>query len=153
MSEHAEDTLAHTLDLMLSSLAAKRRERERRGEQVRCLREAFDAQIKADLREWEQAKKEAADLEAEVRSVALLLHAKTGTTKPATGVSVVQTKAYRIDEAAGLAWARVHRMCLVPEQLDRKAVEKMCQVVPLPFVEIDTVAAVRIATNLDGEAL
>ena len=143
-----DPTLSHTLDLLVSSLAARRAERDRHMELVRVKREEADAAMAADVAALYQIRADVNSLEAEIRFLALLLYAKTGDTKPTTGVSVVQTKGYEIDEAAGLAWARVHRMCLVPEQLDRKAVEKMCQVVPLPFVVVSTVPAVRIATNL-----
>lgn len=143
-----DPTLSHTLDLLVSSLAARRAERDRHMELVRVKRELADLAIAAEVAALWQIKADVNSLEAEIRSLALLLFAKTGDAKPTTGVSVVQTKEYEINVAAGLAWAQVHRMCLVPEQLDRKAVEKMCTVVPLPFVVVTTVPAVRIATNL-----
>lgn len=143
-----DPTLSHTLDLLVSSLAARRAERDRHMELVRVKREESDLAIAAEVAALWQIRADVNSLEAEIRSLALLLFAKTGDAKPTTGVSVVQTKEYEINEAAGLAWAQVHRMCLVPEKLDRKAVEKMCQLVPLPFVVVSTVPAVRIATNL-----
>ena len=69
-------------------------------ELVRVKREEADLAMAADVAALYQIKADVNSLEAEIRSLALLLYAKTGDAKPTTGVSVVQTKGYEIDEAA-----------------------------------------------------
>jgi len=109
---------------------------------------AFRAQYPYDLTALANAKTGVADLEAEVRALALVVHDTTQDAKPCPGVSIVQTKEYAIDEAQGLAWAISTGLCLIPQSLDVKAVKKFASAVALPFVTVTETPSVRIASEL-----
>lgn len=90
------------------------------------------------------------EADAAVRGLALIAHDQTGTKAPADGVKIVTRKNYEIDEVAGLAWARQTQMCLVPESLDVKAVKTLASVQALPFVRVEDVPSVQIASDLSA---
>jgi hypothetical protein len=129
-------------------LALLREEVKQRREAIEAKRAAFDATIADDARNLEACKRAVEAAEADVRGLTLVAHETTGNAKPSAGVSVVITKDYTVDEAAGFAWAKTTGLCLVPESLDVKAVKKLATVQALPFVTVQEVPAVRIATDL-----
>lgn len=115
---------------------------------IKAARAGFDATIAHELQNLEAAKRGVEAAEFAVRALALVIHETTGLKAPCAGVSVVMTKEYAIDEAAGFLWAQAHGMCLIPAQLDKRAAAKMATVQPLPFVKVTESASVRIASDL-----
>ena len=86
--------------------------------------------------------------EVALRAVAVQEYEHTKEKKPAPGVEIKLYKEYVIDEVAGLAWAQQKELCLIPAKLDLAAIKKLATVQPLPFVLIDEVPRVTIATDL-----
>lgn len=141
-----------SLRAQASKLAMLRQEVQSQEAGIKEARQAFEATLADRARNLEALKREVEATESAVRGMALVEHSQTNNTKPCPGVSVVMTKEYEVDEAAGLTWARTTRMCLVPEALDIKAVKKMATVTSLPFVVVHEKPSVRIASDL-GAAL
>lgn len=83
--------------------------------------------------------------EAGIRMTAEGMALETGIMKPAAGVEVKRLKSHTIDEGPALEWAIAHRLALA---LDRKAIEKIAQATPLPFVTVHEVPKAFIATDL-----
>lgn len=129
-------------------LALLREEAAQRADAIKAKRAAFEATIAEDVAGLSLTTRETEEVEAAVRGLTLVAHETTGNAKPCAGVSVVMSKEYDIDDAAGLEWARATTMCLVPESLDVKAVKKMASVTALPFVTVREVPSVRIASDL-----
>ena len=129
-------------------LAVLRESVRQRAERIASARRAFELGIAHELDQLATDKAQVETAEAAVRGMALLVYDAEGQRKPAPGVEVILQKEYDIDEASGLTWAKATGMCLVPQQLDLKAVKKMATVVPLPFVEVRERPAVRIASDL-----
>jgi hypothetical protein len=142
------ESLTSSLREAAFRLAMLRESIKQRKERIETARRGFEATIALDL-ELLKADADALDSEeATVRAMALVAYETEGHKRPAPGVDVVVTKDYEIDEASGLQWAKTTKMCLLPEQLDVKAVKKMAAVVPLPFVEVRERPTVRIASDL-----
>lgn len=144
MSESLRDSLAASI----GKLAVLREAVAQRTEKIRQARAGFEATITHELLALEAEKRALEAEESAVRGMALVEYEMSGDKKPAAGVSVVLTKKFAIDEAAGLTWAKHHGMCLLPESLDVKAVQKMATVTPLPFVTVTEEPSVRIASDL-----
>ena len=142
------DSLTDTLRTELMTLATLREDIASREAKIKAARSGFEATLVYDCRHLEAAKRGAEAAEASVRALALVIHETTANTKPCAGVSIVMTKEYAIDEAAGFVWAQAHGMCLIPAQLDKRAAAKMATVQPLSFVTVTESPSVRIATDL-----
>lgn len=141
-------SLSESLAVSVGTLAVLRESVKQRTEKIAAARKGFDATIADDLQKLEADKRALEAEESAVRGIALVEYENTGTKAPATGVMVVMTKEYAIDEVAGFAWAQAHGLCLIPAQLDKKAAQKMATVQPLPFVTVTEVPSVRIASDL-----
>lgn len=142
------NSLRDALAQSVGKLAVLRLELSMRTERVREAREQFEKSIAEDLLAVARAKAAVEAEEASVRGMALVEFANTQDAKPATGVSVVQSKRFTVDEVEGFKWAKAHGLCLIPESLDVKAAQKMASVTPLPFVTVTLEPSVRIATDL-----
>jgi len=90
------------------------------------------------------------DAQSVVKALALEAFARLRTKKLTAGVEIAMAKEYAIDEAAGLAWARETRRCLIPEALDVKMVKKLVAIEPLPFATVSEAPSVRIASDLSA---
>lgn len=84
-----------------------------------------------------------------VRTLTVDTFKATGNKKPAPGVEIKMKKEYEVDEVAALKWAIEKDLCLIPQQLDLKAVTKLASVQPLPFVRIHEEPQPQISTDLD----
>ncbi len=132
----------------LHRLNVKRAESDRIAEQLAKHREDFTASIAPLMTDHVNTKLAIGALEDEIRASTLVLHATTGEPKPVPGVQVKMVKTYAIDEVAGLAWARVAKMALIPESLDLAAVKKIAAATPLPFVVMTPEPRAEIASDL-----
>lgn len=130
------------------ALATIRAEVEARAARVKEARDGFELVIALDVKALNAAKAELAEAEATVRALALVAHEMTKDKKPAPGVSIIDETTYTIDPVKGFAWAKEKGMCMIPESLDVKAVEKLATVQKLDFVTITKAPAVRIAKDL-----
>jgi len=99
-----------------------------------------------DAKEW-AVRVEAAEMG--LKALALAHFKRTGEAKPTAGVEVKLFKGYEYDAAVALAWAKDKQMALIPEALDRKALDKIASVTPLPFVTITETPKAQIAVDLD----
>lgn len=142
------ESLRESLAAAVGKLAVLREAVAQRTERIKAARAGFEQTITHELLALESDKRALEAEESAVRGMALVEYETTGEKKPAVGVSVVLTKKFAIDEAAGLTWAKGHGMCLIPESLDVKAVQKMATVTPLPFVTVTEEPSVRIASDL-----
>lgn len=137
-----------TLTGSIIELQKLRRSRDDGAAELKARRETFDrvnaaliANLKGDAAAVDMA-------ETALRAVALQVHRDTGERRPAPGVEIKMFKEYAIDEIAGLAWATEKQLCLIPAKLDVPAIKKLASVQPLPFVLVDEVPKVTIATDL-----
>ena len=141
-----------TPDLSLTAhvvkLATLREEVAQRSERIKAARAAFDATIADDVAALEALKRSAEAEDAACRGFALVIHEQTGNTKPAPGVEIKVSKEYDIDETAAFAWAKMTGMALIPESLDRKAIQKIATVQSLHFVTVREVPKAQLATDL-----
>ena len=137
-----------TLTAHVIQLASLRDEVAQREATIKAARAAFESTIAFDVDALAEIRRGVEHVEAEVRGLALIEHDRSGDAKPAPGVSIVLTKEYTVDEAAGLAWAQSTRLCLIPESLDVKGIKKLATVQALPFVTVSERPSVRLATDL-----
>lgn len=142
------ETVRDSLSASIGMLAVLREAVAQRTEKIKQARMGFEETIQHELLALEETKRALEAEESAVRGMALVEYEMTGDKKPAVGVSVVLTKKFAIDDVAGLKWAKDHGMCLIPEALDVKAVQKMATVTPLPFVTVTEEPSVRIASDL-----
>lgn len=141
-------TLTDSLIDELRHLAVQRSWAASLDAKIKAARAGFEATLAVELKNWEAAKRGVEAAESAVRALALVIHETTADTKPAPGVSIVQVTEYAIDDAAALVWCKAKQLCLVPESVDRRALQQLAKVTPLPFVTMTTRADTRIATDL-----
>ena len=141
-------TLADSLRSEALKLATLREEAVQREQAIRIARDAFEQTIAVQVNALAGLTRDIEATEGAVRGMALVEYETTGAKNAIPGAEVVIGKSYKIDEVAGLAWARDKGMCLVPESLDLKGVQKLATVAPLPFVTVTEKPSVRIASDL-----
>ncbi len=135
------------LDVVVE-LAAAREEVAQRKAAIDAKRKAFELTIAEESSVYAFRVATVSVLDAQARALAVLAYDASKNKTPCPGLSIIGKKHYAIDEVAGLAWAREKEMCLIPESLDVKAVQKLATVQPLPFVTVTEVPEVRIASDL-----
>lgn len=115
---------------------------------LKAAREAFDREHTPLIEFVRHTAEAAATAETALRAVALERYDITKEKRPAPGIEIKLFREYVIDEEAGLVWAKAKDLCLIPAKLDVAAIKKLATVQPLPFVLIDEVPRVQIATDL-----
>lgn len=130
-------------------LSAKRSDALRVAAELKVRREAFDRENEALIRLAKEAAFIAHESETALRAVVLELYEKNGDRRPAPGVEVKLFKDYTINEEQGLEWAKQKDICLIPARLDVDAIKKLASVTPLPFVLVEELPKVQIATDLE----
>jgi len=113
----------------------------------------FDRECADLLVELSETNNEIALQEEGIKAAAILAYEATGSKVPFVGVTVkvFAEPAYPDDKA--LEWAQEHKMCLVPEHLDKKAFEKdVCRSDALrpDFVGMIERAQAQISTDLSN---
>src|SRR5690606_14325188 len=83
-----------------------------------------------------------------VRQVALAHYEVTKDTNPHAAVTVAVSHVPQYDDAEALEWARKTGMALIPESLDKKALEKIAKATTLPFVKMVDKPSIRVASDL-----
>lgn len=115
---------------------------------LKAKREEFEASISTEVQSVNVARAALAESESNARALIVAIYETSGDKKPAEGASVrLTTKLTYTDEDA-LAWAREKKMALIPESVDRKALEKIAKVTPLPFVTITEEPSATLASDL-----
>jgi hypothetical protein len=115
---------------------------------LKARREEFDRENTPLILFVRQTAEAVAASETALKAVALERYDITKDKKPAPGIEIKLFKEYVIDEVAAFAWAQLKELCLIPARLDVPAIKKLATVTPLPFVLIDEVPRVTIATDL-----
>lgn len=136
------------LDEQIRMLAQLRYGHQLVGDRLKAKRAAFDAEHSKLIDLIKQFATAQAQIETTIKAMALTVYEQEKVKKLTPGVEVKLFKAYTIDSAAGLEWAKEKKLCLIPESLDVEAVKKMALVTPLPFVTIKDEPKVQIATDL-----
>jgi len=132
----------------LAEVAERRAKAETCASLVKVLREDFEAEHADVIAEAARAKAALAESEANARALIVAIYETSGDKKPAEGASVrLTTKLTYTDEDA-LAWCRETKMALIPESVDRKALERIAKVTPLPFVTITEEPSATLASDL-----
>lgn len=127
-----------TLRAQLREVAERRAIRDDIATAVTAARAAFEASIAAQVQALAQAKADADASETAARALIVAIYEVTGDKKPAEGAGVQVRTKLEYDEAQALAWAREHRMAIVPEKLDAPAFAKIAKASPdsFPFVRV-----------------
>lgn len=113
-------------------------------------RAAFDAANAELLRQQAAARARRDAAEQELRALALATYQTTREKNPAPGVVVKVGQSLVYDDALALAWAHETGLALVPESVDRKALEKIAKATPLPFVSYEEKPVVTLATDMEA---
>ena len=141
--------MSEQLTCALRELASRRRDRDDVTRRLKELRDAFDAENARLINAVRMGAEQVAQQEDVVRALARVAFDSTQNPKPAPGVEVKQFKTYRYDDGEAFAWAKRANVAVIPEQLDRKAFEKIAAASALDFVRVETEPRVAIATDLD----
>jgi hypothetical protein len=126
--------------------------RRRQGEvdtKIEEARAAFLESIKALIEEAKQLGSERAAAEEMLRASTLAHYEQTKETKPTVGVQVKLYTQLEYDLEKADKWTRERGLARIPEQLDRKAFEKIAKATPIDFVVEKQVPRVTIATDLE----
>src|SRR5262249_46813439 len=115
---------------------------------------AFLESIKPLTEQATQLGSDCASAEAMLRLSTLAHYEQTKESRPTAGVQVAVYKEPVYDLQKADEWTREHKIAriperVIPEQLDRKAFDKIARVTPLDFVEWKEEPQVRIATDLE----
>ena len=140
-------------DVMLDlvrRVAEARREAATTNEAVKAARAAWE-ETYADLLALQRDEKQAVErAEAELRALAVATYETTRNKAPAPGVAIRVSTQLVYDEAHALTWARETGLALIPESVDRRALEKIAKATPLPFVSYEEEASATLAKDLDA---
>ncbi len=103
-----------------------------------------------------RAKKEMENADADVRMLALEIHAELGEKKPASGVQVIDKSMFEIlDLRAAIAWCEENLSIAVVKAIDQPLIEMAIELMPEDdrpdFVKFETVQAVRISKGKLGK--
>lgn len=112
-------------------------------------RAAFDAENAALIAAEKEAKAAVTAAETTVRALAETDFNERHDKKPVPGVEIKLFKTLRYPADKALEWAKRTQMCLIPEQLDTEAFEKVAGATTLDFVEYGQDPRVQIAKDLE----
>lgn len=131
-------------------VAQLRAEKEQLAARIKDAREAFEATILDQTTRLKTVSEALSMAEAHAKALAVAIYSTTGETKPADGVTIKRMTRLEYDEAEALAWAKQTGMALIPETLDRKALEKIAKASPLPFVTVTEDPSATLASDLSA---
>lgn len=140
---------AATVRAALRTLADARVAAFDAGEELKAKRASFDAEHIALIERVQRTRDAAAEAEGEARAIVDAHYRATQEKAPVKGAEVKVFKVYEYDADRALAWAKEKQLCLVPEQLDVKAFEKLITAQPLAFVKVKEEPRVQIAKQLN----
>jgi len=140
---------AATLTERVRELAALRAEAQASVAALKARREAFDLENAALIQLSKDSAFKALEAETALKAVAAEEFERTGVKKPAPGVEIKLFKDYTINEEQALTWAKEKDLCLIPAKLDVAAIKKLATVQALPFVLVEDLPKVQIATDLE----
>lgn len=128
-----------SLDILrqqLAEVAKRRAERDALAAEVKEARETFEASIADKTARLKGLSEGVAMSENAARVCGIAAYTADNAIgkKPVEGITIQEGTLYTYDRAEALAWAKEKQMCLIPEQLDVAAFEKVMKVTPLPFV-------------------
>lgn len=140
-----------SLDVLLALLASCRgaqavrhEEAQRAEERVRETPEWAEAERRLGV--WEMTSRVVAELEGEVKEIALRRFVETGDKRPHPSVQIKEFTRLDYDKDLALAYAIKNLQLAV--KLDATAFEKVAKVMPLEFVTVRKEPAAQIAKNL-----
>lgn len=134
----------------LREVATRRQARDEAQARVKALRAQFEADIASLVEAAQSAAQACAESEEAARALTVALYEATGNKAPAEGAAIRLTTKLAYDDADALAWAKQTGMALVPETIDRKALEKIAKASPLPFVTITQEPSATLASDLSA---
>jgi hypothetical protein len=145
---------AEQIEAQVRRVAKLRRRQGEVDSKIKQARTAFLENIKPLTEEAEQLNSECVSAEAMLRESALARYEQTKETRPTAGVQVAVYKEPVYDPQKADEWSREHKIAriperVIPEQLDRKAFERIARLTSLDFVEWKEGPRVRIATDLE----
>lgn len=140
--------MSTTLQQAVQRLALARQAEAFASEALRVKRDAFAAENAALIATEKEMKLAVAQAEADVRALGLAAYNATKDKAPMGGVTIKLFTRLRYDATRAFQWAKEKAMCLVPEQLDVAAFEKVAKATTLDFVTIDQEPQVTIAKDL-----
>lgn len=132
----------------MREVATRRQTRDEAQARVKALRAQFEADIASLVEAAQLAAQACAESEEAARALTVALYQTTGDKAPAEGAAIRLTTKLAYDDADALAWAKQTGMALIPESLDRKALEKIAKASQLPFVTITQEPSATLASDL-----
>ena len=132
----------------LREVATRRQSRDEAQARVKALRAQFEADIEPLVEAAQVAAQACAESEEAARALTVALYEATGNKAPAEGAAIRLTTKLAYDDADALAWAKQTGMALIPESVDRKALEKIAKASPLPFVTVTQEPSATLASDL-----
>jgi hypothetical protein len=139
-NQHIRDALVKLMETRQAEAAAKA--------VVAASKAAWQEANATILAEAQAAGEAMAAAETMARELVLAHYHATKERKPVPGAEIAMTTAMEYDAEAALAWAREKGLCLIPEQLDAKALAAVAKATPLPFVKFTETPAVKLASDL-----
>lgn len=134
----------------MREVATRRQARDDARGRVSALRAQFESDIASLVEAAQIAAQACSESEEAARALTVALYEATGNKAPADGAAIRLTTKLAYDDADALAWAKQTGMALVPESVDRKALEKIAKASPLPFVTITQEPSATLASDLSA---
>lgn len=143
-------TAPELLRAQLAEVAARRAARDAAVAELKAKREQFDRDYAEIIDEAARTGMMLAESENSARALIVAIYQSDPQKNKqiADGAAVKVTKVYTYDAGKALAWARETKMALIPESVDRKALERIAKATPLPFVTITEEPSATLASDL-----
>lgn len=142
-----------TLSLLRTALrdvADRRAEYVAASDALRMKQTAFDAENKALVDHLSLCRTAAAEAEGHAKALVEQHYRTTGEKTPlGKAAEVKEFTVYTVNEPEAMVWAKEKQLCLVPESLDLKAIQKLATVQKLPFVKITKEPRAQIAAQIN----
>lgn len=131
-------------------VAQRRAERDALAAEIKDARAAFEATLGDRLARLKGLNEAVAMSEDAAKKLAEAIYETTKEKKPVDGVAIKVMTRLEYDDDAALAWARQTGMAIIPESLDRKALERIAKATPLPFVTVKEEGTAQLAADLSA---